>query len=176
MLLQHQRRQINAEWERKYWTEVLEDIVMARLKNWSINNIKEHLINNPSKFQSEGIINTYQKMKNSTMLLHRICFLQCPDPLQFMEDIEDCFNFKGYGGDKKRNTVWIHCPPGCEKTRVLNILCSLALVVARPESAAKDKNLLGMIALSVVKFFWMKLVGQGNIMKMLKKYLKENNL
>jgi hypothetical protein len=37
-----------------------------------------------------------------------------------------------------------------QKTRVLNILCSLALVVARPESAAKDNNLLGMIALCFV--------------------------
>ncbi len=50
-------------------------------------------------------------MKNSTKLLHRIFFRQFPDPLQFMEDIEDWFNFKGYGGDKKRNTVWIHGPP-----------------------------------------------------------------
>jgi hypothetical protein len=60
MLPLHQRRKINAEWERKYWTEILEDIVMARLRTWSFNDIKEHLINNPSKFPSEGIINTYQ--------------------------------------------------------------------------------------------------------------------
>lgn len=138
MLPEFYRRKIrfSKDFGKNVFPDILEKIVMETLRPKTLWELEEMISRSSAIFNAENNVKHYQSLERSTELLGAVLSYQVgSQPLRFLKAVEEWFNFKGYDGQGKMNTIWFYGDSDCGKTAFCELLCQIALVVARPEEA-----------------------------------------
>lgn len=130
-------------WDEKIWPQIVERYLMSTVRPWNFGDFKNHLLYSASPtFSAEANVKHYLSLERSIEALS--CIIHHQYGLMgkhFLLNVANWFDYRGDldGGDKM-NTIWLHGPSDCGKTTFCEIICAIALVVARPESAQKGST------------------------------------